>query len=343
MLGPVSQGIGLAASALGWVLPALWAGDWGSPDDRDKPTLAYEVKRQSISNGTFILHTRVGPRAPDPDMADTSDRSGTSALRIIFMGTAGLSCVSLEALADTPGFQVVGVVTQPDRPKGRELRVQPSPVKALALQRGLPVLQPERARDPAFAAQLEGLRPDLIAVAAFGQILAQSILDLPRLGCLNVHTSLLPKYRGAAPIQWAILNGDSETGVTIMEMDAGLDTGSILTQEATPIRPEDDAQVLYDRLAAMGARLLAQTIPGYAAGAIRPRPQPKGRRELCAQDQEAGWGDRLERAGPGDLESRPRAGPLAGRLHVPCRRAASSASTAQGLAGGSRRWVRPPG
>jgi len=195
-------------------------------------------------------------------------------LRIIFMGTAELSCASLGALTAVPGFQVVAVVTQPDRPKGRELKLRPSPVKEWALRAKLPVLQPERARDPAFLAQLRGLQPDLIAVAAFGQLLPPAVLDLPRFGCLNVHASLLPSYRGAAPIQWAILNGEAETGVTIMKMEAGLDTGPILTQETTPIGPQDNAQTLHDRLGKIGARLLVQTIPGYLAGSIMAKPQP---------------------------------------------------------------------
>jgi methionyl-tRNA formyltransferase len=202
-------------------------------------------------------------------------------LQIIFMGAAELSCASLESLLEAPGFRLLAVVTQPDRPKGREMKLRASPVKELALGRGLPVLQPERARDPAFLAELSRLAPDLIAVTAFGQLLPQTILDLPRYGCLNVHTSLLPKYRGAAPIQRAILNGEAQTGVTIMKMDAGLDTGPILAQEAAPIGPEDDSQTLHDRLGVMGARLLAQTIRQYVAGSITPIPQP-GTGSSCA-------------------------------------------------------------
>jgi methionyl-tRNA formyltransferase len=174
----------------------------------------------------------------------------------------------------SPGCQVVAVVTQPDRPKGRDLKLQPSPVKVLALQAKLPVLQPECARDEAFLGALRDLRPDLIAVTAYGQILPQSLLDLPRFGCLNVHTSLLPRYRGAAPIQWAILNGDAETGVTIMKMDAGLDTGDILAQVKTPIHPEDNSETLHDRLAQLGAELLVKTIPEYVAGRIPSQAQP---------------------------------------------------------------------
>lgn len=197
-----------------------------------------------------------------------------AALRIIFMGTPELSCASLRALKESPDFCVAAVVTQPDRPKGRELKLQPSPVKELALQTGLPVLQPERARNEAFLGELRALQPELIVVAAYGQILPKSLLDLPRFGCLNVHTSLLPKYRGAAPIQWAILNDEPETGVTIMKMDVGLDTGDILTQEKTPIHPQDTSETLHDRLADIGAKLLLRTLPDYVAGRIPAQPQP---------------------------------------------------------------------
>lgn len=198
---------------------------------------------------------------------------GVTPLRIIFMGTPDLAATSLSALLREPAFQVVAVVTQPDRPKGRDLKLTPSPVKEVALRAGLPVLQPEKARDEKFIAELGTFQPDLIAVAAFGQILPKAILDLPRHGCLNVHTSLLPKYRGAAPIQWAIANGDTETGVTIMKMDVGMDTGDILTQRTTPIAAADNGQTLHDRLAQIGAALLVQTIPDYIAGKTPPRPQ----------------------------------------------------------------------
>ena len=190
------------------------------------------------------------------------------------MGTAELACASLERLAMEQQFKVTAVVTQPDKPKGRDLKLQASPVKILAEQRGLPVLQPIRARDDAFIGRLREYAPDLIVVAAYGQILPPAILEAPRFGCLNMHTSLLPRYRGAAPIQWAIANGDSETGVTIMKMDPGLDTGPILSQRRTPIDSGDDSQSLHDRLARLGADLLVQTIPGYLAGDLLPQPQP---------------------------------------------------------------------
>lgn len=214
-------------------------------------------------------------------------------LRIVFMGTAELSCASLQALIAAPDFKVQAVVTQPDRPKGRDLKLQPTPVKELALRENLPVLQPEKARSESFLEELRALAPELIAVAAYGQILPRSILDLPRLGCLNVHTSLLPKYRGPGPIQWAILNGDAETGVTIMKIDVTLDTGDIVAQESTPIGPEDDSAILHDRLAKMGAELLVRTIPEYVAGKVRPRPQPAEgvsyARKITKQDGRIDW------------------------------------------------------
>jgi methionyl-tRNA formyltransferase len=214
-------------------------------------------------------------------------------LRIIFMGSAELACRSLEALAQQTDFAVVAVVSQPDRPRGRELKLHASPVKQAAVSRGLPVLQPERARNEDFIAELRELRPDLIAVAAYGQILPGAILELPRFGCLNVHTSLLPKYRGAAPIQWAILNDEPETGATIMKMDAGLDTGDILAQAATPIRADDDAQTLHDRLGQIGAELLVTTIRDHVAGKITPRPQPAWgathARKITKEDGQLDW------------------------------------------------------
>ncbi|EEF60174.1 methionyl-tRNA formyltransferase [Pedosphaera parvula] len=214
-------------------------------------------------------------------------------LRIIFMGTAELACASLEALTQQTDFSVVAVVTQPDRPKGRDLKLQPSPVKQVALKHALPVLQPERARNPEFVQSLAEFKPDLIVVAAYGQILPKSILELPRFGCLNVHTSLLPKYRGAAPIQWAILDGEPVTGVTIMKMDAGLDTGDILTQETTPIQHEDNSQLLHDRLAQIGAALLVPTIREFVSGKIIARPQPvegvSYARKILKEDGKLDW------------------------------------------------------
>ena len=191
------------------------------------------------------------------------------------MGTAELACASLEALTREPAIAITAVVTQPDRPKGRDLQLQPSPVKALAQRAHLPVLQPERVRDPKFIEALRAVQPDMIVVAAYGQILPKEILDLPRLGCLNVHTSLLPKYRGAAPIQWAVLNDEAETGVTIMKMDAGLDTGDILAQQATRFVADDNAATLHDRLAQMGAELAGADDSGLR-GWKNPAPPATG-------------------------------------------------------------------
>jgi methionyl-tRNA formyltransferase len=215
-----------------------------------------------------------------------------SPLRIVFMGTAPLAAASLEALLAVPQFQVTAVVSQPDRPKGRDLKLQPTAVKEVALAHGLPVFQPEKARDPAFIETLRPLAPDLIVVAAYGQILPRAILELPRYQCLNVHASLLPRWRGAAPIQWSILAGDTETGVTIMKVDVGLDTGDLLSMARTPIEPGDNAQTLHDRLARMGAELLVQTIPDYVAGRITPRKQPEGStyaRKLEKADGRLDW------------------------------------------------------
>lgn len=194
--------------------------------------------------------------------------------RIGFLGTAELACPSLEALTGSDQFEVVGVVTQPDRPKGRDLKLEAPPVKACASRLNLPVFQPEKIRQPAAVDTVAAWHTDLIVVVAYGQILPAAVLQLPRWGCVNVHASLLPKYRGAAPIQWALLNDEPHTGVTIMKMDEGLDTGDILAQEAISIGPADDAQSLHDRLAALGARLLLPTLAGYIEGNILPRPQP---------------------------------------------------------------------
>ncbi|MDB6130975.1 MAG: Methionyl-tRNA formyltransferase [Verrucomicrobiales bacterium] len=189
------------------------------------------------------------------------------------MGSADLACASLTALCDAHFIELAAVVTQPDKPRGRDLKLVPSEVKNLALSKSLPVLQPVKARDPHFIDQLRELRPELIVVTAYGQILSKAILELPTFGCLNVHTSLLPRHRGAAPIQWAILEGDSETGVTIMKMDQGLDTGDILSISRTPIAPSDNSQTLHDRLAIMGAELLIQTVPLWVSGELKPQPQ----------------------------------------------------------------------
>jgi len=214
-------------------------------------------------------------------------------LRVVFMGTPELARTVLVALAEDSHFQVAAVVAQPDKPAGRHLQLMPPPVKVEALARGLPVLQPRKAREPEFLDQLRALAPDLIVVAAYGQILPQALLDLPRHGCLNVHTSLLPRWRGAAPIQWAIAEGDAETGVTLMRMEAGLDTGPMVSEVRTPIADTDTGQTLHDRLALLGARLLVESIPGYVSGQLQPRPQPAEgvtyARKITREDGRLDW------------------------------------------------------
>ncbi len=193
--------------------------------------------------------------------------------RVIFMGTPDFAVPALRALLSAPDYAVAGVVTQPDRPAGRGKVIQQSPVKAEALAAGVPILQPQKLREPGIFEQLQIWQPDLIVVAAFGQILRQNVLDLPRFGCINVHASLLPRWRGAAPIQVAIRAGDEETGITIMKMDAGLDTGPMLSQRAIPIEPADTGQSLHDKLAVLGGPLLIETLGPYLRGEISPQPQ----------------------------------------------------------------------
>jgi methionyl-tRNA formyltransferase len=195
--------------------------------------------------------------------------------RVVFMGTPEFAVPTLEKLADA--HHVVGVVTQPDRRVGRGQRLAPSPVKQAAQERGLPLLQPQTLRTPEAVAQLAAWEPNVIVVAAFGQILRKDVLDLPLHGCLNVHASLLPRWRGAAPVAAAILAGDEVTGVTIMKMDAGLDTGPILKQsKPVSISPHDTRESLERRLSRLGAKLLVEkTLPPYLAGDLLPQPQPK--------------------------------------------------------------------
>jgi methionyl-tRNA formyltransferase len=193
-------------------------------------------------------------------------------MRIVFMGTPEFAVPSLDALLKS-GDDVVGIVTQPDRPKGRGQALTFSPVKQVALRESIAILQPTKMKDPEFLAALTAWKPDLIAVAAFGRILPPVILSLPPKGCINVHGSLLPKYRGAGPIQWAIINGETETGITTMLMDEGMDTGAMLLQEAIPIEPDDTAGSLSPKLADLGGRLLVQTIAQLKAGSLVPRAQ----------------------------------------------------------------------
>jgi methionyl-tRNA formyltransferase len=193
-------------------------------------------------------------------------------LRLIFLGTPEFAVPTLERMV-AAGHQVLTVVTQPDRPSGRGQRLVPSPVKELAGRLGLPIFQPERVRRPEAVEHLRALKAEAMVVVGYGQIIPQSVIDLVPLGIINVHASLLPKYRGAAPIQWAIVNGETRTGVTTMRIDAGLDTGDMLLKAETEIGPEENAIELGRRLAPMGADLLIETLDGLARGTIVPQPQ----------------------------------------------------------------------
>ncbi|BDV44743.1 methionyl-tRNA formyltransferase [Geotalea uraniireducens] len=193
-------------------------------------------------------------------------------LRIIFMGTPDFACPTLQKLIER-GERVITVVTQPDRPKGRGQKLLPPPVKVLAEQHGVPVLQPVKVRNPDVIEQIRELGPDLIVVVAFGQILPQALLDIPRLGCINIHASLLPRYRGAAPINWCLINGETETGITTMLMDAGLDTGDMLVKRQLAITPDEDAQALHDRLSQLGAETIDETLNQLQAGTLQRQKQ----------------------------------------------------------------------
>jgi methionyl-tRNA formyltransferase len=192
--------------------------------------------------------------------------------RIIFFGTPNFAIPTLKYLLQGPD-EVIAVVTQPDREKGRGRKVIPSPVKELCLQHGLTLLQPDKVREEAFQEKMKSLQPELFVVAAYGQILPKSLLKIPKHGAVNVHASLLPKYRGAAPIPWAILKGERLTGVTTMMMDEGMDTGAILLQIEIPIGEEETSETLHDRLALLGAQLLLETVRGMKAGNLHPIPQ----------------------------------------------------------------------
>lgn len=192
--------------------------------------------------------------------------------RILFMGTPEFAVPSLEILVKN-GYPIAAVVTQPDRPKGRGRADAPSPIKLSAMAHNLPVLQPEKVRDREFIATFRTINPDMVILVAFGQILPKEIIDAPRMGCLNVHPSLLPKFRGAAPINWTIIRGERMTGVTVIRMAEGVDSGDILHQEETPIGPDESFGDLHDRLAPMGAALLLKAVERVTAGTVMYLPQ----------------------------------------------------------------------
>jgi methionyl-tRNA formyltransferase len=201
-------------------------------------------------------------------------------MNLVFLGTPSFAVPTLERIV-SDRHRVLGVFTQPDRPKGRGGQLAASAVKETALRLGLPVFQPERVRRPEAVEQLRAMHPDAMVVVGYGQIIRQSIIDIPRLGIINVHASLLPRYRGAAPIQWAIANGETRTGVTTMRIDAGLDTGDMLLKWETAIGPEEKALELSERLARAGANLLAETLARLEAGDIQPEPQDNSQATLA--------------------------------------------------------------
>lgn len=212
-------------------------------------------------------------------------------MRIVFMGTPDFAVPSLKRLV-ADGHEVVAVYTNPDKPKNRGMKMTPSPVKVAALEANIPVIQPRSLKEEGVFEELAAFVPELIVVAAYGKLLPKNVLDLPKNGCINVHSSLLPKYRGAAPINWAMVNGDAETGVTIMYMAEKLDAGDIISQSVTPIYPEENAEELYTRLADMGGELLSKTVVSIADGTATRTPQdeilytyaPMLSRDLCPID-----------------------------------------------------------
>ena len=195
-------------------------------------------------------------------------------MRIVFMGTPDFSVGTLEAIL-AAGHQVAAVVTQPDKPKGRGKALQATPVKEAALAHGLTVYQPRKVCEDSFLEELKKINPDVIVVVAFGQIIPRTILELPKFGCINVHASLLPKYRGAAPIQWAVIDGEEVSGVTVMRMDAGLDTGDMLSKVEVPLAEDETGGSLFDKLSEAGARQLVQTLDRLEDGTVQPEKQPE--------------------------------------------------------------------
>ena len=262
-------------------------------------------------------------------------------MQILFMGTAELACPCLHAVAQLPEHQIVGVITQPDRPKGRDLKPSPPPLKVIAEKLGLPVHQPVKVREATAIEQVRSVQPDLIIVVAYGQLLPKVLLEIPPLGCINVHASLLPRWRGASPIQHAILEGDRETGVTTMYLNERMDAGDIILQRTEPIRDDDTAATLHDRLAMLGAELLVETVALLAANRAPRRQQKESAATHARQTDQRRRSHRLDETGRSDRAPDPRFRPVARSLHVPWRPVAQglegrSDSTAAGCARPSR-------
>jgi len=213
-------------------------------------------------------------------------------MNIVFMGTPAFAVPSLEMLI-AEGYTIAAVVTQPDRPQGRKKVLTPTPVKEAALRHGIPVLQPQRLRNPEAVAELAAYKPDLIVTAAYGQILPKSVLDMPALGCLNVHGSLLPAYRGGAPIQRSIINGESVTGITLMYMAEGLDTGDMIARTEVPIEDDDTAGTMFEKLSQAGAELLRRELPRLVKGKVEAEPQDDSKAtyapNLSRDDEKIDW------------------------------------------------------
>ncbi len=208
-------------------------------------------------------------------------------MRILFMGTPDFATISLKALLSDEHFTVVGVLTQPDKPKGRHMTLTPPPVKVMALEHGIPVWQPESLRDGAISDLLEELKPDAIVAVAYGKLLPEYVLNYPKYGCVNVHGSLLPAYRGAAPMQRAIMAGEETVGVTTMKMAKGMDTGDMYLRAETPLTTDDNFESVHDRLADMGAQILVHTLKGLEAGTVKPHPQDESRATHAAKIEKA--------------------------------------------------------
>lgn len=204
-------------------------------------------------------------------------------IKVIFMGTPDFAIPSLDTLEASKDCEIIALVTQPDKPRGRGKKVLPSPVKAWGLERNIPVLQPEKASSEDFIHSISSLEPDLIITAAYGQILKKELLDIPKLGCINVHASLLPEYRGASPIQQVLIDGRDKTGITIMYMDVGMDTGDIIAMKETAIKPSEYADQLHDRLAVLGGQLLQDVIKIFKEGKPKGIPQDHSRATYCSK------------------------------------------------------------